>query len=97
MTVPASAVGPPPSVCRQERAPGPLGWLAVPALVFFIAFGVIPLIGVLLLSFTTWDGIGEVIPSGFTSWKAALTNPGLPHAMWVTFRVRRCPGCSRPR
>jgi raffinose/stachyose/melibiose transport system permease protein len=53
----------------------------------FIAFGVIPLIGVLLLSFTTWDGIGEVVPSGLTSWKATLTNPGLPHAMWVTFQV----------
>ncbi|GAA2149514.1 carbohydrate ABC transporter membrane protein 1 (CUT1 family) [Humibacillus xanthopallidus] len=64
-----------------------LGWLAVPALVFFIAFGVIPLIGVLLLSFTTWDGIGQVIPSGLTSWKATLSNPGLPHAMWVTFQV----------
>ncbi|WP_141847125.1 carbohydrate ABC transporter permease [Humibacillus xanthopallidus] len=64
-----------------------LAWLAVPALVFFIAFGVIPLIGVLALSFTTWDGIGEVIPSGLDSWRATLTNPGLPHAMWVTFQV----------
>jgi raffinose/stachyose/melibiose transport system permease protein len=61
--------------------------MAVPALVMFIAFGVIPLIGVVLLSFTTWDGIGEVVPSGLTSWKATLTNPGLPHAMWVTFQV----------
>lgn len=64
-----------------------LGWLAVPALVFFTAFGILPLIGVLLLSFTTWDGIGEVVPSGLTSWKAVLTDPGLPHAMWVTFQV----------
>ena len=64
-----------------------LGWLAVPALVFFVAFGVIPLIGVLLLSFTTWDGIGEVVPSGLTSWKSVLSDPGLPHAMWVTFQV----------
>ena len=37
-----------------------LAWLAVPALVFFVAFGVIPLLGVLALSFTTWDGIGEI-------------------------------------
>ncbi|GAA3560088.1 sugar ABC transporter permease [Microlunatus spumicola] len=62
-------------------------WMALPALLFFVAFGVIPLLGVLLLSFTTWDGIGTITPSGFTSWKAVLTDPGLPHALWVTFLV----------
>jgi len=62
-------------------------WMALPALLFFVAFGVIPLLGVLLLSFTTWDGIGTITPSGFTSWRAVLTDPGLPHALWVTFLV----------
>jgi raffinose/stachyose/melibiose transport system permease protein len=62
-------------------------WMALPALLFFVAFGVIPLLGVLLLSFTTWDGIGAIVPSGFTSWRAVLTDPGLPHALWVTFLV----------
>jgi raffinose/stachyose/melibiose transport system permease protein len=57
------------------------------ALAIFIAFGVIPLIGVLFLSFTTWDGIGSVVPSGFTSWRAVLSDPGLPHALYVTFLV----------
>ncbi|GAB2571659.1 sugar ABC transporter permease [Microlunatus antarcticus] len=61
--------------------------MALPALLMFVAFGVIPLIGVLVLSFTTWDGIGEIRPSGLTSWKAVLTDPGLPHALWVTFLV----------
>jgi raffinose/stachyose/melibiose transport system permease protein len=61
--------------------------MALPALAMFIAFGVIPLVGVLLLSFTTWDGIGQIVPSGFTSWRAVLTDPGLPHALWVTFLV----------
>jgi raffinose/stachyose/melibiose transport system permease protein len=62
-------------------------WMALPALLFFVAFGVIPLLGVLVLSFTTWDGIGTIVPSGFTSWRAVLTDPGLPHALWVTFLV----------
>ena len=66
---------------------GRLGWLAAPALIFFVAFGVIPLLGVLVLSFTTWDGIGAIRPSGFTSWRAVLSDPGLPHALWVTFLV----------
>jgi len=68
----------------RERS---LTWMALPALLLFVAFGVIPLLGVLVLSFTTWDGIGEIQPSGFTSWRAVLSDPGLPHALWVTFLV----------
>jgi raffinose/stachyose/melibiose transport system permease protein len=64
-----------------------LAWLVLPALVFFTAFGIIPLIGVLALSFTTWDGIGEITPAGFANWGSVLTDPGLPHALGVTFLV----------
>jgi raffinose/stachyose/melibiose transport system permease protein len=66
---------------------GSLGWLAVPALVFFVGFGVIPLVGVLVLSFTSWDGLGDIHFAGLTSWTAVLADPGLPHALWVTFLV----------
>jgi len=73
---------------RARRGHGSiLPWLAVPALVFFAGFAVIPLVGVLGLSFTTWDGIGAIHPSGLTSWRAVLTDPGLLHALWVTFLV----------
>lgn len=64
-----------------------LPWLAAPALVFFVGFAVVPVVGVLALSFTTWDGLGEIHPSGLTSWRAVLVDPGLPHAVWVTFLV----------
>jgi raffinose/stachyose/melibiose transport system permease protein len=64
-----------------------LPWVAMPALVLFVGFAVVPLVGVFALSFTTWDGIGSIHPSGLTSWRAVLTNPGLPHALWVTFLV----------
>jgi raffinose/stachyose/melibiose transport system permease protein len=66
---------------------GSVLWMALPALVWFVIFAVIPLIGVLLLSFTTWNGIGTIHGSGLTSWKAALNDPGLPHAIWVTFLI----------
>jgi raffinose/stachyose/melibiose transport system permease protein len=66
---------------------GSIAWLALPALLMFVAFGVIPLIGVLVLSFTTWDGIGTIHATGLTSWKATLRDPGLPHAVWVTFEI----------
>jgi raffinose/stachyose/melibiose transport system permease protein len=61
--------------------------MALPATLFYIAFGIIPLIGVLLLSFTTFDIIGNVVPSGLTSWKATLSDPGLVHSIWVTFLI----------
>ncbi len=66
---------------------GVVGWLALPAFFLFFAFGVIPLLGVLALSFTTWDGIGAIHLTGLTSWRATLSNPGLPHALLVTFEV----------
>jgi raffinose/stachyose/melibiose transport system permease protein len=66
---------------------GSVGWMALPALVIFVAFGVIPLLGVLGLSFSTWDGLGAIHPSGLTSWRSVLADPGLPHALWVTFEI----------
>ncbi len=63
-------------------------WMALPALLMFTVFSILPLLGVLALSFTTWNGISETIqPSGFTSWRAILTDPALPHALWVTFKI----------
>jgi raffinose/stachyose/melibiose transport system permease protein len=61
--------------------------MALPALLMFIAFGIIPLLGVLGLSFTTWDGIGTIHFTGLTSWKAELEDPELPHSLWVTFEI----------
>ncbi|GAA0581181.1 sugar ABC transporter permease [Paractinoplanes ferrugineus] len=66
---------------------GSVTWMALPAFLMFFAFGIIPLVGVLFLSFTTFDIIGTVVPSGLTSWKAALTDPGLMNSLWVTFLI----------
>jgi raffinose/stachyose/melibiose transport system permease protein len=72
---------------RTGRKTGSLAWLVVPALVMFIGFGIIPLIGVVVLSFTNWDGIGAITPAGFANWGSVLSDPALPHALWVTFLV----------
>ncbi|GAA4585563.1 raffinose/stachyose/melibiose transport system permease protein [Actinoplanes octamycinicus] len=62
--------------------------MAWPALIAFTIFGVIPLFGVLYLSFSSWNGLSETIPmSGLESWKSVLSDPGLPHALWVTFLI----------
>jgi raffinose/stachyose/melibiose transport system permease protein len=85
----------PPAVGRGQESSksatrgrgGSVGWMALPAGLMFVAFGIIPLLGVLFLSFTTWDGIGDIHSSGLTSWKAALSDPQLPHSLWVTFEI----------
>ena len=84
---PTAGVGQTTTTTTSGGRSGPVAWMALPALAMFIGFGVIPLVGVLALSFTTWDGIGEIHPSGLTSWRAELSDPGLPHALWVTFEV----------
>jgi raffinose/stachyose/melibiose transport system permease protein len=83
---------PPDRVARSSNPTGgrskPVLWMVLPALVMFTAFGVVPLLGVLGLSFTEWDGINDVIkPVGLDSWSAVLTEPGLLHSLWVTFLV----------
>lgn len=66
---------------------GPVAWMVLPALVMFVVFGVVPLVGVLVLSFTQWDGLGAIHSAGLSNWRAALKDPGLYHALWVTFEV----------
>jgi raffinose/stachyose/melibiose transport system permease protein len=66
---------------------GRVAWLAAPALLFFVALGVVPLLGVLVLSFTSWDGLGTIHLAGVASWREVLTDPGLLHAIGVTFEV----------
>lgn len=74
------------SVSARQHG-SPLTWLVLPALAFFTAFGIIPLIGVLLLSLTSWNGIGEITPTGFDNWVSVLTDPGLMHSLGVTFLI----------
>ncbi|WP_433795406.1 carbohydrate ABC transporter permease [Actinoplanes sp. CA-252034] len=62
--------------------------MAWPALIAFTLFGVIPLLGVLVLSFSSWSGQTTDIPfSGLDSWRTVLSDPDLPHALWVTFLI----------
>ena len=61
--------------------------MALPALVVFVLFAIGPLVGVLALSFTQWDGLGTIHAAGFRNWRSALVDPTLLHSLWVTFEV----------
>ena len=62
-TLAPPVVGAPVTGARGGRT-GAVAWMSLPALAVFLGFGVIPLIGVLALSFTSWDGIGAIHPAG---------------------------------
>ena len=63
-------------------------WMTLPALLMFTVFGIVPLLGVVLLSFTRWNGLTTDIPlAGFESWRSVLGDPALPHALWITFKI----------
>src|SRR4029078_1808572 len=53
---------------------GSLGWMVLPALLFFAVFAVLPLLGVVALSFTNWDGIGAISVAGMDNWLAVLSD-----------------------
>ena len=80
------APAPAPLAPTQGRARRELGLnlFVVPALLFFVSFSLVPLVGVVVLSFTTWDGISSITFSGLTSWTAVLRDPMTYHALGLT-------------
>ncbi|WP_026267331.1 carbohydrate ABC transporter permease [Paenarthrobacter nicotinovorans] len=69
----------------QQRSALP--WLTIPALFFFVVFAVVPLLGVLILSFTNWDGIGAIGAAGMENWTSVLSDPELYNSLGLTFMI----------
>jgi raffinose/stachyose/melibiose transport system permease protein len=61
--------------------------MVLPALAMFFLFGIVPLVGVLALSFAQWDGLGAIHTAGFSNWSSILRDPALPHTVLVTFEI----------
>jgi raffinose/stachyose/melibiose transport system permease protein len=84
--VPGADLAPAPGTTapgRQTR----LGVLVIPALAFFLAFAFIPMIGVLLLSFTDWNGISAIQFAGWESWVAVFRDPQTYRSLGLTFAL----------
>lgn len=68
-----------PVAKREGLAPASrpgLLWLA-PAVVFFAAFGIFPVLAVVYLSFTKWNGLGSPQWTGLSNWAALGDDPDL--------------------
>ncbi|AUY53534.1 sugar ABC transporter permease [Streptomyces sp. CB01881] len=57
---------------------------AVPAAVFFLLFAIVPLLLVAVLSFTSWNGIGDPRFSGLDNWAALVHDPVMLQSVWTT-------------
>ena len=78
---------PPGRRASSVTAHGPSLWFAAPALIVFIAFALIPLIGVFALSFVNWNGIGAISWAGLANWQHVLTDELTYNALMVTAKV----------
>lgn len=66
---------------------GPSLWYAAPAAAMFVGFGILPLLAVFGLSFTHWDGIGDITYAGAANWMEALRDSQTYHSLGLTFKV----------
>ena len=78
----------PTTVTRPGRLrTGPSPWIAAPALAFFAVFALVPLVGVFVLSFMSWDGLGAMGFVGLSNWKQMLSNDVTQHAILLTLAM----------
>ncbi|QJW38722.1 carbohydrate ABC transporter permease [Cellulosimicrobium protaetiae] len=72
---------------RRARRRGPSTWLAAPALAFFALFALVPLLGVVVLSFMSWDGLGTPQWAGTENWSAVVADPVARNAFVLSVKV----------
>jgi xylobiose transport system permease protein len=58
---------------------------ALPGLLFFVLFAIVPMAGVAYLSFTDWDGLSDPRFIGAANWTKLVHDPEIAHATVVTF------------
>ncbi|MEU6200717.1 sugar ABC transporter permease [Streptomyces sp. NPDC047061] len=61
--------------------------MAAPALVLFGLFALVPLVGVLVLSLSRWDGLGSVGWAGLANWTDVLGDDATWQALGLTLKV----------
>lgn len=66
---------------------GTLWWMVLPAMFFFVVFAVVPLVGVFVLSFANWDGIGAISLAGIGNWLSVLGDPVMHNSLRLTFFI----------
>jgi len=61
--------------------------MAVPALLLFGLFALLPMLIVIVLSFTKWDGLGSIGWAGAHNWTKVFSGSVTRHALWLTLKI----------
>ncbi|WP_125626885.1 carbohydrate ABC transporter permease [Streptomyces sp. WAC 00631] len=80
---PTGAVRARPSRASSGAGRPGLGW-AVPGLLFFTFFAIIPMLLVVALSFTSWQGLGLPEWTGGANWSRLWEDPEMRQAIWLS-------------
>jgi raffinose/stachyose/melibiose transport system permease protein len=75
---------PPPA---RRAATGPSSLLLGPAVALFAIFALLPMLGVIVLSFTRWDGLSSPTFAGLANWRALRHDALLPKAVLLSLVV----------
>jgi raffinose/stachyose/melibiose transport system permease protein len=63
------------------------GLMALPALMMFVVFAVVPLAGAVVLSLMHWDGLGAITWEGLGNWTRVLGDPVTGNALLLTVKI----------
>ncbi len=61
--------------------------MALPALLLFGLFALLPMVMVVLLSFSNWDGLGSIGWAGGANWSHVWHSSVTRHALWLTVKI----------
>ncbi|MFF7332829.1 ABC transporter permease subunit [Streptomyces sp. NPDC008150] len=74
----------------RARAGRPHAVWALPAVLFFAFFAVVPMVLAFYLSFTHWNGLGDPTPAGLANWRKLLGDSRLTQSLTVTVLLTAC-------
>lgn len=57
---------------------------ALPGVLFFAFFAVVPMGLAFYLSFTSWDGLGDPTPVGLDNWRKLIDDDRMVQSLWLT-------------
>lgn len=84
-TEPAATTSTPPTKPSRSSAVGrPHAAWALPGVLFFAFFAVVPMVLAFYLSFTSWDGLGDPQPVGLDNWRKLIDDDRMVQSLWLT-------------
>ncbi|MBP3043738.1 sugar ABC transporter permease [Arthrobacter jiangjiafuii] len=83
-TAPEGSPATPPARGGRDRKTRPGVLWTLPATVFFLLFAVVPLVAVVVLSFSSWRGLGDPKFVGLENWQELAGDSVMIQSLWLS-------------